>query len=454
MDRSEANGAGSSAVAGVDAMAKYVDSAPGRATDTPSLPASAAWVQRWREARTASDGFVADLIHEHHHVHEQLRSFQKAYAELEGQHAQLQQRYDTDKENWRQFNTWWVQSLERKRQAKAATPAASSPAAAVAVGAAGDETPPQSRVEDRIARNEQIHLSATPAANTFRLRTASHLRLTTADEAVLRRVGLPSAVSSKGIKGETKDALHGLPSPISPSLNPDGETVLFPHKQRAAGASIPMQAGRGATHRASPLQDSTNFGKNKGETKSSPDAPSALQRRASMHASPDKEIRSTSSLKRPRKSINAEYEIDPAKNNDRNYLHKDVVRSKVKRKQMHALDCECCREYYERVGPIAVRPFEEIREPSEDEKDSRVAVKDSEGDEAAARQQQKHKQLTSRHRDFGPPPLTPPGYWDIDFPTTQKLGELNKQAEEAHEKQRQRVARDPRFRRRENANGS
>ena len=45
-----------------------------------------------------------------------------------------------------------------------------------------------------------------------------------------------------------------------------------------------------------------------------------------------------------KETINAMYEIDPEHNHGVGFQFDEVVRDKNKRRHMHAVDCECCRE--------------------------------------------------------------------------------------------------------------
>ncbi|PWN34045.1 uncharacterized protein FA14DRAFT_116384, partial [Meira miltonrushii] len=67
-------------------------------------------------------------------------------------------------------------------------------------------------------------------------------------------------------------------------------------------------------------------------------------------------------------------------------------------------DCQCCRDYYDAAGPVAVRPYED---------------------------------KISRHRDYGPPPSTPEGFWEIGFPDTQMVAKTNRSADAADRKKRE-----------------
>ncbi|PWY99570.1 hypothetical protein BCV70DRAFT_120588 [Testicularia cyperi] len=79
-------------------------------------------------------------------------------------------------------------------------------------------------------------------------------------------------------------------------------------------------------------------------------------------------------------------------------------RSKFKRRAMLAHDCPDCVEFY-------------------------VHFNDATGHRAAG---QAERQACSRHRSTHQRPLTPPGYWNIGFPTTQDADEINQRARQQH----------------------
>ncbi|KAG0377408.1 hypothetical protein BGX24_006150 [Mortierella sp. AD032] len=88
-------------------------------------------------------------------------------------------------------------------------------------------------------------------------------------------------------------------------------------------------------------------------------------------------------------------------------------RRKSKRKLMHGHNCECCRRFYELTGPLPLPDgyshfFQPIPRPGEKEVWERT-------DEERL---QDRIQEVSRHRVHHMPPLTPPGFWDTDFPST------------------------------------
>ena len=53
-----------------------------------------------------------------------------------------------------------------------------------------------------------------------------------------------------------------------------------------------------------------------------------------------------------------------------------------------------------------------------------------------------HKKAISRHRHTWARGNTPPGYWNIGFPDTQEVGDINERAEEMHRKKRADVERE------------
>ncbi|EMD37051.1 hypothetical protein CERSUDRAFT_114952 [Gelatoporia subvermispora B] len=157
-------------------------------------------------------------------------------------------------------------------------------------------------------------------------------------------------------------------------------------------------------------------------------------------------------------TINALYEIDGTRNNGLGFQFDDVVRNKQQRKNLHADDCECCRDYYEAIGPLPSRlrpplwrspestPSKPSSRPhkhlggalsttalsSTDSQDEPPTTADAEQADAIT----EHRHQISRHRHQWARAKTPPGYWDIGFPDTQKAAELNRQAKEMHERKR------------------
>ncbi|KAJ3052706.1 hypothetical protein HK097_005831 [Rhizophlyctis rosea] len=94
------------------------------------------------------------------------------------------------------------------------------------------------------------------------------------------------------------------------------------------------------------------------------------------------------------------------KKDDVGYKYQEVVRKKDERRKMHGEGCACCNDFYEAAGPV--KPLPELGAPALQEDD--------------------HIQMVSRHRFWSKNPSTPPGYWSVDFPSTQEVAELNKQA--------------------------
>ncbi|TFK46043.1 hypothetical protein OE88DRAFT_1638951 [Heliocybe sulcata] len=121
-------------------------------------------------------------------------------------------------------------------------------------------------------------------------------------------------------------------------------------------------------------------------------------------------------------TINALYEIDVSRNSGAAFAFSSVVRNKEHRKHLKGEDCECCRDYYARVGPLPPR----LQAPLWNDKSL---------DSSTARHGQpvtptKHRNAISKHRAQWAAPKTPPGYWDIGFPDTQEAAAINERARE------------------------
>ncbi|EFI26691.1 hypothetical protein CC1G_15462 [Coprinopsis cinerea okayama7 len=184
--------------------------------------------------------------------------------------------------------------------------------------------------------------------------------------------------------------------------------------------------------------------------------PSEKARRAPRHSEPGLELAAPSASATkgkgryaPRRSepgpssstINAKFVIDPAKNNGVGHQYDEVVRGREARRQMDAGDCECCREYYNAVGPLPPRPPGLLwASPSSTPKRckhraGKADEEDEEDHETPTRRQKDidaHKKGISRHRHNWERAKTPPDYWNIGFPNTQEVGEINERAEQMH----------------------
>ncbi|KAK0451295.1 uncharacterized protein EV420DRAFT_1560120 [Desarmillaria tabescens] len=124
------------------------------------------------------------------------------------------------------------------------------------------------------------------------------------------------------------------------------------------------------------------------------------------------------------KTINETFAIDPNRNNGLDFQFDAVVRNKDERRKLHAGDCECCRDYYEGVGPLPKRLKQPLwRSPKKNATPSPV----------------RRKKGISRHRYNWAQGGTPPGYWDIGFPDTQETENINERAKEMHEKKRREI---------------
>ncbi|KAF8609997.1 hypothetical protein BDV93DRAFT_601074 [Ceratobasidium sp. AG-I] len=155
------------------------------------------------------------------------------------------------------------------------------------------------------------------------------------------------------------------------------------------------------------------------------------------------------------KTINSEFEINPTRNDGMAFEYDSVVRDKNERRKMNAGDCIACKEYYEAVGPMPKRagaPLWRSPPPEDNQPPKPHTCKHHHGQGAttgarvvsdpSGRPAEKeadltaHKQAISRHRHKWAPASTPPGYWNIGFPDTQQVADINRQAGELHDQKR------------------
>ncbi|KAG9100298.1 hypothetical protein FRC06_004276 [Ceratobasidium sp. 370] len=146
------------------------------------------------------------------------------------------------------------------------------------------------------------------------------------------------------------------------------------------------------------------------------------------------------------KTINSEYEIDPTRNNGMAFEFDAVVRDKDERRKLIAGDCIACKEYYEAVGPMPKRAGAPLwRSPppegNQSSKPHTCKHHHAAAAEALANTVEKEdattrKQAISRHRHNWAPASTPPDYWNIGFPNTQQVEDINRRADELHQEKR------------------
>ncbi|KAJ7139525.1 DNA repair protein endonuclease SAE2/CtIP C-terminus-domain-containing protein [Mycena epipterygia] len=134
-------------------------------------------------------------------------------------------------------------------------------------------------------------------------------------------------------------------------------------------------------------------------------------------------------------TINATYAIDPVQNGGMDFQYDAVVRGKEDRRRMQGGDCECCRDYYEAIGPLPSRLQAPLwrSPPNSPEKNKPCRRNGDAGREDAI---SSHKQAISRHRHNWARANTPPSYWHIGFPSTQEAQNINEKAATMHQQKR------------------
>ena len=150
-------------------------------------------------------------------------------------------------------------------------------------------------------------------------------------------------------------------------------------------------------------------------------------------------------------TINSRFSIRKDRNHGVDYQYDAVVRTREERKHMLGSDCECCREvsgdgpgkdplpidspafqYYEAVGPLPHSRQPLWRTPTKRKAPYNLHASDNNKENTD--EVEEHKQLISRHRHHWHRPKTPPGYWDIGFPDTQEVLDINRRAAEMHKR--------------------
>ncbi|KAF8136103.1 DNA repair protein endonuclease SAE2/CtIP C-terminus-domain-containing protein [Boletus edulis] len=130
-------------------------------------------------------------------------------------------------------------------------------------------------------------------------------------------------------------------------------------------------------------------------------------------------------------TINSRFSIRKDKNDGMDFQYDAVVRNREERKHMLGSDCECCREYYEAVGPLPASRQPLWRTPTKRKTPCNLHPLDNKENTDEV---EEHKQRISRHRHHWHRPKTPPGYWDIGFPDTQEVLDINRRAAEMHKR--------------------
>jgi hypothetical protein len=106
-------------------------------------------------------------------------------------------------------------------------------------------------------------------------------------------------------------------------------------------------------------------------------------------------------------------------------------------------------QYYEAIGPLPPRQQAPLwRTPKKKRHSSPglgMRLNDFEDESNGDLEEDiaEHKQQISRHRYRFEAPKTPPKYWDIGFPDTQEVAEINQRAQEMHARKRTRTDYEP-----------
>ncbi|KAL1919024.1 uncharacterized protein VTP21DRAFT_2405 [Calcarisporiella thermophila] len=117
------------------------------------------------------------------------------------------------------------------------------------------------------------------------------------------------------------------------------------------------------------------------------------------------------------------------RNDEPQYKYNETVRKKDKRRQLRGTDCGCCRRFYEVTAGVSVLN-------SDDNNDASPTFSHSnQRQPSPGTMMERRLQRVSRHRYKHKPPASPPGYWNVDFPTTDELEEWREEANRRREEQ-------------------
>ncbi|CAO1623186.1 unnamed protein product [Sympodiomycopsis kandeliae] len=507
----------------------------------------------------------------------------KLQAELQeatSQNVSLNQKYEEDREHWRQFRAWWDQALAAKKERKSSAkkPKLNSHER-VLLDKVGLDTPDRPKQAQNPIDQNKSHTTPAPIRHTTAAeepvtpQTRLPVSLLSADPARvhdwLSKVDQRPPVSSEA-SSDDRSASDKVPAPKADqdsatrppekpaqadksqpcrserTHSPDSHTTPSSKRRRLSDHDVCPTKGQSPTGASrSPLREiSENRSPELNEQGDGEDAislpreprsrPSARittsKRHTSIKAESDDENAHDCALVRTQQSqepaemsredilkkrkaemedlkknpwkyrgrgryaaelqrrtgITGQYEISAALNGGVTYEHNDVVRDKNRRRQMHAYDCPCCKDYWDAVGhsttavsptpPLASRPARNMTrtgsdcnhstsprtgaitiDGSDDEEeesypnDTRWTSRRAHEQRRKEQQEQAARQKSGRHRAWGRPAATPEGYWEIGFPDTPRKEEINDSAKRQRLQKLKQVANDPRYRRKEAA---
>ncbi|PWN92813.1 hypothetical protein FA10DRAFT_263568 [Acaromyces ingoldii] len=363
--------------------------------------------------------------------HDQL---DQALRQLDKEHRDLQAKYKAEKDDWNKFRAWWHSVVAKKRASQGGTETGERQQAE----GGPSEGPVLTKAKKRKLSQEEQDLfnrldmecdvtqTSTKAQSPVAVRRASDIKRDSKEKEKEEKVDDKASLSASRSSDEEQDRnnpneLHGQALKETARSNSQDQKSSASDERETTAVVRQLSSAQHGYYKVDRLRRMEELKKD----------PLKYKGRG-RYSNGTKEHGEEGNHTR---SINDEYEIDPEKNGGVDFPHKAVVRDKAQRKGMHAFDCECCRDYYEAVGPPPETTA--LGDPVHETSEQREA------------RMQEHRQQLSRHRAYGPPELTPPGYWDIGFPTTQKQKQLNQLAEEEHERKRRQMATDPRYRKRQ-----
>ncbi|KAF9428999.1 hypothetical protein BGZ94_000180 [Podila epigama] len=229
----------------------------------------------------------------------------------------------------------------------------------------------------------------------------------------------------KATRETTQDNDADQPKDFEAELNPFMTTADRPENTPTTRARN-SSSGKAATPR-NEVQEAVRPIESE-DAASAPDGPSNAPIGKTIASKSEKRV----SLAHARQDLTVQKSTAEAKPVE--HIYNYTERRKDKRKQMHASDCPCCQRFYEITGPLPLPDgYNAFFTPAP--KPGQLEV----WEETEREQLDRRIQTVSRHRVQHEVPLTPPGYWDTQFPPTPERREWDRIANERRHRKKQRV---------------
>ncbi|KAI5480961.1 retinoblastoma-binding protein 8 [Pseudohyphozyma bogoriensis] len=245
------------------------------------------------------------------------------------------------------------------------------------------------------------------------------------EERLKRRNGLvevDDAGTSGTAAGSSRKRSRG--GDLEDDEDEDREEAQRSEKKRSKKENVEGSAKKGKSSRRREREVSTDEEVAMGPQEGDKDG---LEWMSKVHAKRNREaeaIRAERAQNSARKK-GLQVELDPRKNGGESHHYSEVVRSKKEREKMVATTCQDCEAWYERTGSRVACAHAAKAAAAKGKGKTKDSFLKTRHDEM---EKQRRVQEASRHRYQQRPDPSPPDFWQMGFPTTQKVEEINKKA--------------------------